>query len=319
MKARKSIIISIIWLCLLLPAAKIANAATLGISLTPSLYEANIKPGKTISSVFTFQNDSNQEQTFIARVIPFSPEDNRGNPSLKPNLRPEWLKYFSLSNADIELNEPFSLSANQTIQLILTISVPSKAASSDLYATLLVTSVVKDNREASSTLGAAIGSNLLITVSPMSHPPSLVRITDFSLTKESFLFRYADIYIADNLTPIRFTAVAKNVGKYMVKSAGTLKVEKNERASFTQSLLANNILANSERVLEGSPSGELLFKPALTSIGEYLAILDLRSENSSSHAELTILILPFKLGLAIIVAIIILVSVIKFTKKKKNV
>jgi len=316
MKIRKSITIGIISLLSFLFTTGAAQAATLGISLSPSLFEANIKPGKTITSVFTFQNNSTSEQTFIARIVPFLPGDSEGNPSLKPNLRPEWLRFFSLTNTDIELNEPFSLSANQSVQLVLTIAIPNKANSADLYATLLLTSVVKENPLASSTLGAAIGSNLLITVSPLSHPPSLVRITDFSPTKDSFLFRYADIYIADNLTPIRFTAIAKNSGKYFIKSSGSLKIEKNGHNVVTQGLIANNILANSERLLEGSPSGELIYRPSLASIGSHQALLDLRSENSSSHAELTLLILPLKLSLAIIVALIILITIIKFSKKK---
>jgi len=296
-----------------------AEAGVLGLSLSPSIFEANIKPGKTITQVFTLKNNSAAEQTFVARVIPFTPGDALGNPSLRPNLLPEWLKYFSLSNSDIKLNEPFVLAANQSTQLILTINVPGRTGSGDLYSTLLVSSVVKDTPNVSSTMGAAIGSNLLLTISPLSHPPSLVRISDFAPTKTSFLFRYADVYLVDSLTPIYFSATAKNLGKYFVKSAGALKVEKNGANVSTQNLLANNILSNSERVLEGSPSGQLVYKPSLTSFGNYLVTLDLRNENSSSHAELTTLVLPIKITAVTTIAILVISSIIKVNKKKSDV
>jgi hypothetical protein len=294
-----------------------AHAASLGLSLSPSIVEVNIKPGKTITQAFNFSNQSDHDQTFVARIIPFTPGDSLGNPSLKPNLRPDWLKYFSLSNTDIKLDEPFSLGANQGTQIILTISIPSKAAYSDLYATLLVTSVVKATPGASSTFGAAIGSNLILTVSPQGNSPALIKITDFRPNKDSFLFHYADYYIADNLNPISFIAVAKNLGKYFTKTSGTLKIDQGNTNVATQVLLANNILANSERNLEGSPSGELIFHPTLISMGVYRASLDLRSPNSSSHGELTLLILPLKLGLGLLVSIALFILVIRFVTRKK--
>ena len=294
-----------------------AQAASLGLSLTPSILEANIRPGKTITQVFTFQNNSDQDQAFVARLIPFTPGDENGNPSLKPNLRPEWLKYFSFANADIELNKPFSLAPNQTTQLILTLTVPNKSLSTDIYATLLVSSIVKDNRGASSSLGAAIGSNLILTISPVSHPPSLVKISEFVPTKESYYFRYGDYYIADNLGSITFKSLAKNLGKYFSKTTGQIKIEQNGKLISTQTLIPNNVLSNSERIIEASPSGILTFKPSWNSLGTFLASIDLHSENSSSHAEINLLILPLKLGISLIISLVILVMVIK-TLIKKN-
>ncbi len=294
-----------------------ANAAALGLSLSPSIVEAAIKPGKTITQAYSFQNQSDTEQTFVARIIPFVSGDSNGNPSLKPNLRPDWLKYFSLSNSDIKLNEPFSLPANQSTQIILTVSVPNKAVYSDLYATLLVSTVVKNNQGTGSTFGAAIGSNLIITVSPQSHPPALIKVTDFYPNKDSFLFHYADYYISDSLTSIHFTAIAKNLGKYFTKTSGLIRIDRGDVNISTQTLLPNNILANSERKLEASPSGEIVFQPNLTTLGSYQVNLDLRSENSSSHAELILLILPLKAGLGTIISIVILWFGLRLVSKKK--
>jgi len=310
---RSQIILSVILSTFyLLLTTSIAHAANLGLSFSPSIVEATIKPGKTVTQAFSLTNLSDHDQVFIARVVPFAPGDSQGNPSLKPNLRPDWLKYFSLSNTNLKLDEPFTLGANQDTQVILTILVPDKAAYSDLYATLLVTSVVKDTPGASSSFGAAIGSNLIITISPQGRPPALVKITNFYPDKNSFLFHYADYYIADNLNSVSFVAVAKNLGKYFTKTSGTLSIDRGDNNVSTQTLLANNILANSERNLEGSPSGELIFHPSITSMGVYRASLNLRSENSSSHGELTLLILPLKLASGLLISIVIFILGFRF-------
>lgn len=285
-------------------------AGSIGLSLAPPLVEANIRPGESVTAVFNLQNNSEKEQVFVARIVPFTPEDDSGHPVLKPNLTPEWLKYFSLKNDVLELGQPFSLGPNQNQELILQVKVPSRASLTDLYATLLVNSLVDDGTSGS-TVGTAIGSNLLISISPISHPPALVKIIDFTPSPSSYLFRYGDTYIADNLKPIRFSAGTKNLGKYFTKTSGSLRVSSDDKAVFTQNLLPLNLLANGQRRLEGSPSGELVFNPQLIHLGLYQVSLDLRSDNSSSHSEITLLLLPLKFTILLILVVVPVFLIIK--------
>ncbi|MBI2310785.1 hypothetical protein HYU90_03145, partial [Candidatus Collierbacteria bacterium] len=84
---------------------------SIGFSIYPPVLETVIKPGKTITQVFTIQNLSESDKIVIARVIPFVPEDEHGSPLLKPNFQPSWLSYFSLANSIITLGQPFNFAA----------------------------------------------------------------------------------------------------------------------------------------------------------------------------------------------------------------
>lgn len=294
------------------------SSASIGLSLTPSIFEANVKPGKTVTAVFTLQNLSEKETTFVARVVPFVPEGEFGQAALKPNLKPNWLKYFSLANNNLKLGQPFTLPPRGSQQLVLSTSVPPRASLADLYATLII-STTTANSLTGTSIGTVIGSNLLITVSPLKSPPALVKISRFVPTGNSYLFRYGDIYIADSLTPVYFTATARNLGKYFTKTSGVLRITSGEKTIALQELLPLNLLANSSRALEGSVSAEINFKPSPVVLGQFLASLDLRSENSSSHSEITLLILPLKLLAAIFLSLLMLaVITLGYSKNKRQ-
>ena len=290
----------------------------LGLSLTPSLFEANIAPGRSVNQVYQLTNLGQGPITLVARVIPFVPGDESGRPTLKPNQQPEWLKYFSLKNSREQLNEPFALGANENRQLILSLEIPYKTASTDLYATLLVTTSLPEDgnqKQNNTAIGVAIGSNLLITVSPSSHPPALVKIEDFAPKAPDYFFRYSDYYFVDNIFPIRFSATAVNVGKYFTKTSGRITINQKEKPVSIQNLIPLNLLAYSSRRLEGSPSGEIVFKPRLTNIGSYQVGLDIRSENSSSRSEITLVLIPVRLLAGLIICLILLITITKISRK----
>lgn len=298
------------------------NAQTaLGLSLTPSLFEANIAPGKSVSQVYQLTNLSNNPVTLVARIIPFTPGAESGQPILKPNLRPEWLTYFSLNNSREQLNEPFALGANESRQLIITIDIPYKSTPSDLYATLLIsTSLPEEGNQTqnNTAIGAAIGSNLLITVSPSSHPPALVKIENFAPDSSDYFFRYSDYYFVDNLFPVHFWATARNVGKYFTKTTGSITVSQNDQQVSIQNLISLNLLAYSSRALEGSPSGEMVYRPKYTALGAYQVSLDIKSENGTSRSEITLVLLPVRLLLGITICLILLLTITKISRKNAN-
>lgn len=306
--------LSLIFVIILLQLATENASASFGLSLTPSLLEVHARPGKSISQTFSLKNLADSEKTFVVRVVPFSPTSD-GLPILLPSQKPEWLKYFKLKNSDLSLNEPFTIAAFQSRELILTIDIPSRASQSDYYATLLVSSTSQN--QSATSFSASIGSNLLITVSPISHPPALVKITEFAPTPDSYLFRLADYYVADSGKPIVFAAVAKNHGKYLTKTSGELTI-KGRQVVDSIKLAPLNLLANSDRSLLASPSGELIYRPKISHLGTFTASLDIKSDNGSSHSEITLIVLPFRYLLvliSIILAAFILRGIIKKNAK----
>lgn len=302
----------------LLLSTSSVHAQSLGLSLTPSLFEAVIAPGKSVSQVYTLTNLGQGPVTLVARIIPFIPGDESGRPVLKPNQRPEWLKYFSLKNSHEQLNEPFALGAGDSRQLILSLDIPYQTTPGDLYTTLLVTTSLPedgDQKRNNTAIGAAIGSNLLVSVSPSSHPPALVKIENFAPAPSDYFFRYSDYYFVDNLFPIHFSASAVNVGKYFTQTSGRLTVNRREEPVAVQNLIPLNLLAYSSRSLEGSPSAELVFKPRLTDIGSFRLSLDIRSENSTSRSEIILVLIPVRLLAGLIICLIALSTIIKISRK----
>jgi len=293
------------------------RAQSIGFSIYPPVLETVIKPGKTITQVFTIQNLSESDKIVTARIVPFVPEDEHGSPLLKPNFQPTWLSYFSLANSSISLGQPFNFSAGKTDQLVLSISVPATAKEADYYATLILTTNTEPTESASgvtnSVVNTTIGANLLLTVNTKANPPTLVRIRDFTTFPEDILYRYGEIYFADNLSPIRFRAVAENAGRFLTKIGGLVRVSKNNQAVSIQSLVPMNLLAGSAREIEASPSATIIFTPHLTDFGSHKVELDTRADNSSSHSELTLILLPIKVSLGFLLGLILLVTILKIS------
>jgi len=294
---------------------------SIGFSIYPPVLETVIKPGKTITQVFTIQNLSESDKIVTARVIPFVPEDEHGSPLLKPNFQPSWLSYFSLANSVITLGQPFNFSAGKTDQLILSISIPANAKEADYYATLILSTNTEPLESVSgvtnSAVNTTIGANLLLTVNTKANPPTLVRIKDFTIIPEDILYRYGEVYFADNLSPIRFRAVAENAGRFLTKIGGLVRVSKNNQAVSLQSLVPANLLAGSAREIEASPSGTITFTPHLTDFGSHKVELDTRADNSSSHSELTLVLLPIKVSLGSLLGLMLLITILKITSHTK--
>ncbi len=295
------------------------RAQSIGFSIYPPVLETVIKPGKTITQVFTIQNLSESDKIVTARVIPFIPEDEHGSPLLKPNFQPSWLSYFSLANSIISLGQPFNFSAGKTDQLVLSISIPATAKEADYYATLILSTNTEPAESVSgvtnSVVNTTIGANLLLTVNTKANPPTLVRIKDFTVFPGDILYRYGEVYFADNLSPIRFRAVAENAGRFLTKIGGLVRISKNNQAVSLQSLVPANLLAGSAREIEASPSGTITFTPHLTNFGSHKVELDTRADNSSSHSELTLVLLPLKASLGLLLGLILLITIIKITKR----
>ncbi|MBI1872041.1 hypothetical protein HYS10_01340 [Candidatus Collierbacteria bacterium] len=148
-----------------------------------------------------------------------------------------------------------------------------------------------------------------------SRPPAITKIEEFAPMEKDYIYRYGQYYIIDNLSPVRFTAMAKNTSKYSTKTSGLFKITSNDKSIHLQGLIANNLLANSSRLLTGSPSGELVFKPSITNIGKYQATIDIKSDNSSSQNSITLIILPIKVFFFFFAGLLLLIVISKLKLK----
>lgn len=292
-----------------------AIAVETGLSISPPIVEAVIKPGKNIIQTFNIQNLSFEPKTFIATVIPFEPSDE-GLPILRPDLKPIFLNYFSFANTFIKPGQPFTLAANAKDQIILSINIPNTAPLTDIYATLLLSTQPDEATEElantpSSRARAAIGSNIILSVNNVANPETQLKVENFILGPKKVLMQFNHYYFVDSLDALDFSATAVNSGAHYTKIGGIFKISHNSKPVQLTGLIPLNLLASSSRTIAASPSGQIIYQPSITNVGNYLAELDLRSENSSAHSELNIIILPFKITLAILVISIILFTIYK--------
>ena len=300
-------------------AAKPALAAPYGMSIYPPLLRVQIKPGKSITQVFSIANLNANDKFFIARVVPFTESDNLGNPIIDPKKQALWQKYFSLTNAFIKLDEPFMVRGGGTEQLIVSISIPENAPLQDLYATLLVStySNAVAAKYQGSVVSATVGSNFLITVCSDLNPATLLRIENFVPTSGTY-FKIGSTYFVDNISPLSFSANIKNNGNFTAETKGIFRITtKDDSPVFLDGILPVYVISKNSRKLLNQDGDTFAFAPTLSQIGSYKAVLEIKTDNSNSTSSVDIIFLPFKALIGLFISIFIVLTIIRFTQKPK--
>lgn len=316
---RKITILLLYILLLVIISPQNAMAADYGLSISPPLLRVHIKPGKSITQVFKVENLSQTDKTLIAFIVPFSEADEKGNPLLDPKASSPWLNYFSLVNTSIAFDKPFILQSGASEQLVLSLSVPENAPLKDIYATLVVstyTNTQNPNFQGTS-ISAMIGSNMLITVSSKPFPDTVLIIEDFQPQEGSFV-RIGNLYFADSITPLTFSAKVKNDGNFTAETKGVFKITANNRPVYLEGILPVNVIGKSTRHLLNISGETFKFNPSLTQVGLHKISLEIKTDNSNSSGSIEIFFFPLKLTLGLLVAIFLILTIVKFTAKQGN-
>jgi len=315
-------IVFLIFLFVILANAGIhpVNAAGYGLSLYPPLLRVHIKPGKTITQVFKIDNLIGEEKIFIARLVPFTDADLFGNPILNLKSTAPWLSYFSLTNSSIKLGEPFTIKANSSEQLILSLTVPENAALKDLYVTLLVSTYSNTGvpNYQGTQVSATTGSNLLITIASEAYPPTLLRVENITPTS-GWLFKFGSYYLADSISPVSFTAQVLNRGDFAAETKGIFKVAgQKAEPIYLEGVLPVNVLAKTKRVLQNNHGENFVFTPNLGHIGPFRATISIKTDNANAENSITIIFLPLKVSFGLFFASLFLIAIYQTTKSKKD-
>lgn len=300
---------------LLTPAP--ASAAGFGLSISPPLLRVNIKPGKSISQVFTLQNLTTDDKFLVARIVPFENADLNGNPEIDLRNTAPWLNYFSLANANIKLGEPFTIKGGSSEQLVLGLSVPDTAILRDHYATLLISTYTNsvDQKYQGSQVSATIGSNIIISVSSILNPGTILKIGSITPVSGAFI-KFGNIYIADNITPLSFTSTIKNDGDFASETKGIFRVSaRRDVPVHLEGILPINVLAHTSRRLLSNDGQNFAFSPGLAQIGTYKIALSVNTDNANSENSLNIFFFPFKVFFGLTFAGIFMVIIFRTTRK----
>ena len=291
-------------------------AADYGLAISPPLLRVHIKPGKSITQVFKLENLSQSEKTLVAGIVPFTDADELGNPILNPKANTPWISYFSLANSNITLDKPFTIKSGSSEQLILSLSIPEAAPSRDIYATLLVATYNNsiDNDFMGTSVSGIIGANMLITVNSQAFPDTILRIEDFKPQQGSFI-KIGNIYFADSISPLTFSAIVSNQGSYLAETKGVFRVTARNKPVHLEGILPVNVIGNSRRQLLNTKGNAFEYSPSLTNTGLHRLSLEIQTDNSSTTGSIEIFFFPLKLTIGLIISLLIIATTVKFTTK----
>src|SRR3989338_1950126 len=312
-------IIFIIFIMIILPLAT-AQAQQVSLSISPPLLELFIKPGKSI--MVAYKLDNLGDPAFInLKVLPFEAKDNLGNIRIKPEF--EGPVRFSLDNSDLQLEQPFFLKAGGSQQILLRIRIPENIVDGDFYYSLLAETAPPTASEGmgSARAKATIGSNILVTISNSGSIDIKPRVVLFSTRGGVF----------DSMDKVPVVLVVENNGKNMIKPEGQVSLKGNFGETAQYDIISKNILAESERLLEATPSAALncenrrtdqacLIPTSLILSGFFIGKYNLSTKISFGEnspvvfSSTTFYAFPFKIMGGVLLATIIIVFIVKRKK-----
>ena len=164
---------------------------------------------------------------------------------------------------------------------------------------------------------ATIGSNMLITVSSQAYPDTILKIEDF-LPQANSLIKIGNLYFADSLTPLTFTAIVSNEGSFTAETKGVFRISQGNTPVYLEGILPVNVIGHSKRQLLNTDGETFSFSPSLSQIGPHQITLEIKTDNSNTGNSFTIFFFPLKLTLGLIITIFIIIMTVKITSIPTN-
>jgi len=313
---RRFLFFTIIFLIIILLFPTWAIAQQVSLSLSPPLLELFIKPGKSI--MVAYKLDNLGDPAFInLKVLPFEAKDNLGNIRIKPEF--EGPVRFSLDNSDLQLEQPFFLKTNGSQQILLRIRIPENIVDGDFYYSLLAETAPPTAGEGigSARAKATIGSNILVTISNSGNIDIKPRVVLFSTRGGVF----------DSFDKIPLVFIVENKGKNMIKPEGQITLKGNFGETAKYDTISKNILAESQRLIEATPSADLssrIYHPSsLVLSGFFIGKYNLSTQISFGENSPTIFgattfyAFPFKIMGGVLLAILVIIFIVKRRKDEE--
>lgn len=299
------------------------NAQRLSVSLTPPLVKLLIKPGKSVLIAYKLDN-LGDPTTFTTKLVSFKPKGYSGKLDLTDRL--DGPMRFELENSDLALGDNFFMKTKDTKQLLLKIRAPEGAPEGDYYYSFLIfnkpLSAIAGS--ASSQAVGAVGSNILVTVSESGLTEIKGNVAFFDVSpRYGFTVLGKKFNFFESTDKIPVVLILENNGKNMIKPDGEITLVGNfgEKASYK--IVAQNVLAGSQRILTATPSADIdTSRPTSLALSGFFlghyklsAALNFGEGTSNIFAATDFYAFPIRLTLAMFLTI--LVSIIAIRKLRK--
>ncbi len=299
------------------------------IGISPPLLEVTIKPGKTVTQVYTVKN-MGQETQIYADVVPAYPEGEQGKVKLDPDfLNPlersglnqsqhPYLSWFSLQNANIDLQQPFTLKRDEEKQLVLKIKVPENTPQKEFLISLIVRSYpsAQTNVQQVKTSGV-IGSNIILTVASNINWEKKGNV-DFSLDNSICIPKTKICFpIIGSFKNPQFKIKIANKGKFHFKPQGKLIIKNIFGSTAAEKeLVPLNILPDKKREISCiEDEQKSICKVNTLNTGIYKAELQIDLANKTKTHFYFLVFSPFPL---VVVVLILTYLIIKSYLRKSN-
>lgn len=287
---------------------KDCQAQAFSLSVNPTILEVMIQPGKKIIYTFDLENHSSTNLDLTARIVPFEAQDNQGHIRFSQEEPPD---FFSLLNSGMSFNQPFSLGANQKIQLVVRIAIPQNQPEGDYYQTLLVEQSSNQllSGNISQSLGA-IGANILLTVSTSGQPQRSLDIDTFTIPKAYFN------QFVDSFDLVNFNLVLKNTGQAFTKPEGSIFIRPEGGEDDLQEIKIrpDNILPGTSRKMRCLKT-PCFFKPPQL-IGSYQARFEFVLEGQKYQSVISFWVFPIKIAFGLVILLLFWLTLLWRLKKR---
>ena len=240
---------SVILLCLLafLWISRVARAQTaphpFDLSISPSVVEIAIQPGKIVTQTFLLENAGAVDLEVTPTLRDFRANNVDGIPEI---LETSTFPYAGLENSDIALDQPFTLKAGGSQQFVMAIKPATDAETRDWYSAFVFNTKPLAGTQLSGNAGAKTTGTVVANL--------LIKITNDNATPPEWKLELKSLpTIIDSLQSITITPVVSNLSATVATPdlhVLILNWRKEIVAEFTA--LPERILAHSQRTLQGS-------------------------------------------------------------------
>lgn len=236
-------LIVIMLTCWIAPVAAQTTSAPFDLSISPSVVEIAIQPGKIVTQTFLLENTGAVDLEVTPTLRDFRANNQDGIPDI---LETNTFPYIGLENSDITFDQPFTLKAGSSQQFVVAIKPAADAETRDWYSAFIFNTKPLAGTQLGGMAGAKTTGAVVANI--------LVKITNDNATPLEWKLELPRVpTLIDSLQSLTITPVVTNLSSTVATpdvSVLVLNWRKEVVAEFTA--LPERVLANSTRTLQGS-------------------------------------------------------------------
>lgn len=267
-----------------------AQTSTINLSISPPVTYMSIKPGEAQTYQISAENLGDATLEVIPSLLDFEADNKTGQPIIKSTGT---FKHIRINDGLSSFGKKFYLEPKQKTNIPITIDIPKGGQEEEYAMTIFFTfknKTAETVKGSQAKVAGTVGSNLILLVTRNNSDRGNIVIKNIK-----------SMPTIDIFMPIRFTALAENIGKNATVASGSATItdwQNNEVAKFE--IHPDMILSGSSRELREKDfvSNEFRYKKPFL-LGIYRIKVELK-KNSSPDSETfvlnkTIIALPFSI------------------------